>query len=77
MDLNKKYPCVKASKGLGTTTTIPYKANRLLDWLEDIPNNDKKIEIVSWVLYQLNQDKYSKERWWLDDKYKNYKEETN
>ena len=37
----------------------------------------KKIEIVSWVLYQLNQAKYSEERWWLDDKYKKYEEETN
>ena len=77
MDINKKYPCVKVPKGLDHTTSIPYKANRLLDWLKDIPNNDKKIEIVSWVLHQLNQAKYSKERWWLDDKYKNYEEETN
>ena len=74
MDLNKKYPCVKASS-LGETTSIPYLANRILDRLEDIPNNDKKIEIVSWVLYQLNQAKYSEERWWLDDKYKIYEEE--
>ena len=77
MDINKKYPCVQVPKGLDHTTSIPYKANRLLDWLKDIPNNDKKIEIVSWVLYQLNQAKYSEERWWLDDKYKNYEEETN
>ena len=78
MDLNKKYPFVKASnRDISGTKSIPYKANRLLDWLEDIPNNDKKIEIVSWVLYQLNQAKYSEERWWLDDKYKNYEEETN
>ena len=76
MDLNKKYPCVKASNSdLSGTKSIPYKADRLLDWIEDIPNIDKKIEIVSWVLYQLNQDKYSKERWWLDDKYKIYEEE--
>ena len=78
MDINKKYPCVKApNSDLSGTKSIPYKANRLLDWLEDIPNIDKKIEIVSWVLYQLNQAKYSEERWWLDDKYKNYEEETN
>ena len=71
-----KYPCVKASKlGLDHTTSIPYKSNRILDLLEDISSNDKKIEIVSWVLHQLNQAKYSKERWWLDDKYKNYEED--
>ena len=76
MDLNKKYPCVKApNSDLSGTKSIPYKADRLLDWLEDIPNIDKKIEIVSWVLYQLNQAKYSEERWWLDDKYKNYEEQ--
>ena len=75
MDLNKKYPCVQVPRGLDHTTSIPYKADRILDLLEDISNNDKKIEIVSWVLYQLNQDKYSKERWWLDDKYKIYEED--
>ena len=78
MDLNRKYPCVKApNSDLSCTKSIPYKADRLLDWLEDIPNIDKKIEIVSWVLYQLNQAKYSEERWWLDGKYKKYEEETN
>ena len=51
MDLNKKYPCVKASnRDISGTKGIPYKANRLLDWLEDIPNNDKKIEIFYWFL---------------------------
>ena len=76
MDINKKYPCVQAPKN-DHTTSIPYKADRILDLLEDISNNDKKIEIVSWVLHQLNQAKYSEERWWLDDKYKKYEEETN
>ena len=80
MDLNKKYPSVKASNlGLmhGCTTSIPYKANRILDQLEDISSNEKKIEIVSWVLHQLCQAKYSKERWWLDDKYKIHEEDAN
>ena len=76
MNIHKKYPCVKASNlGHECTTSIPFKTRLILDHLEDISNNDKKIEIVSWVLHQLNQAKYSKERWWLDDKYKNYEED--
>ena len=43
MDINKKYPCVQVPKGLDHTTSIPYKANRILDLLEEISNNDKKI----------------------------------
>ena len=78
MDLNKKYSSIQASNlGHEWTTSIPFKTKLILDHLEDVTSNDKKIEIVSWVLHQLCEKKYSKERWWLDDKYKIHEEEAN
>ena len=54
MDLNKIYPSIQASNlGHKWTTSIPFKTKLILDHLEDVTSNDKKIEIVSWVLHQL------------------------
>ena len=51
-----KYPCVKASNlGHEWTTSVPFKTRQMLSFLEEIPSNDKKIEIITNVLNQLKE----------------------
>jgi len=52
-----KYPCVKASNlGHEWTTSVPFKTRQMLSFLEEIPSNEKKIEIITNVLNKLKED---------------------
>ena len=66
MDINKKYPCVQVPRGLDHTTSIPYKAKRILDLLEELikehteQTNLKKIESLEQKLINnLDESSYS------------------
>ena len=51
-----KYPCVKASNLLDEwKTSVPFKTRQMLSFLEEIPSNDKKIEIITNVLNKLKE----------------------
>ena len=56
MDIHKKYPCVKASNlGHEWTTSVPFKTRLILDHLDDVTSNEKKIEIITNVLNKLKE----------------------
>ena len=56
MDIHKKYPCVKASNLLDEmTTSVPFKTRLILDHLDDVVGNEKKIEIITNVLNKLKE----------------------
>jgi len=38
------------------TTSVPYKTRQMLSFLEEIPSNDKKIEIITNVLNKLKEN---------------------
>ena len=57
MNINKKYPCVKASNLVDEwTTSVPFKTRLILDHLDDVAGNEKKIEIITNVLNKLKED---------------------
>ena len=57
MDINKKYPFVKSSRLVDEwTTSVPFKTRLILDHLDDVVGNDKKIEIITNVLNKLKED---------------------
>ena len=52
-----KYPCVKASNlGHEWTISVPFKIRLILDHLDDVVGNEKKIEIITNVLNKLKED---------------------
>ena len=53
-----KYPCVKASNLVDEwTTSVPFKTRLILDHLDDVAGNEKKIEIITNVLNKLKEVK--------------------
>ena len=51
-----KYPCVKASNLVDEwTTSVPFKTRLILDHLDDVDGNEKKIEIITNVLNKLKE----------------------
>ena len=57
MNINKKYPCVKASNLVDEwTTSVPFKTRLILDHLDDVVGNEKKIEIITNVLNKLKEE---------------------
>ena len=53
-----KYPCVKASNlGHEWTTSVPFKTRLILDHLDDVVGDEKKIEIITNVLNKLKEEK--------------------
>ena len=58
MDLHKKYPFVKSSRLVDEwTTSVPFKTRLILDHLDDVTSNEKKIEIITNVLNKLKEVK--------------------
>ena len=56
MDIHKKYPSVKASRLVDEwTTSVPFKTRLILDHLDDVTSNEKKIEIITNVLNKLKE----------------------